>query len=127
MNNKNKRKAKMFEAINEELKKLFNNNPLDLPTSPLGIAEYATIIKVIDSISVLSEQTIEKDNCEWDYFANKWHSLLASHRVDKPLAELDTFHNVYESLLKNWEKAKSSPYTYRCIASLIRMLGEEQG
>ncbi len=111
-------------ALIRELARLFINNPHDLTTSPLNVDDYYSITKAAEIITSHTEYQIIKDSHEWDYFATKWNALL-NFRAEDQLNDYQTYHDVFSDILKEWENIKQSPYTYRCIASLIRMLGDE--
>lgn len=123
---KKRKKLLHFHALICELEKLFINNPFDNPKSQLSLNDYFSLIKTAELITSYHDFTIKKDNQEWDYFTSKW-SALHNFRCEEQLKNFKTNHDVFVAILENWDRLKHSPHTYRCVASLIRMLDEEQG
>lgn len=75
-------------------------------------------------MTIYHDFPIKKESQEWSYFSSKWNSLH-NFRAEEQLGDFATYHDIFIAILKKWENIKGSPYVYRCVASLIRMLGEE--
>lgn len=113
-------------ALIRELARLFINNPVDLPSSPLREDDYYALIKAAEIMTNNNDFAINKDSRDWSYFTTKWNALY-NYNSETQLEEFRTCHDIFSAILGDWDNLKQSPYSYRCIASLIRMLVEELG
>lgn len=104
--------------------RIWENNPIDHPTASLTTDDYHTLLRAMIAMPSVMSIVINKRSQEWDYFSTKWDTLFDWRRVDVSADELETFTDVFGALNRSWEIAKISPYTYRCLASLIRSLGD---
>ena len=111
---------KIQQTIINDFARLWENNPIDNPTNKLLIEDYRSLLRAMLNMPTLASMKLNKANREWDYFTLQWTTLYEWRRVDMSADELTTYYDVYDCILGNWDT-----YTYRCVASLIRMLGEE--
>lgn len=122
--NKQKEVTLNLRALNREIERLFINNPFDLPSTGLERDDYRVLFKAAEIMTLYHDFPLNKDSHEWDYFRNKWNALH-NFRCEEQLKEFATYHDVFTAVNKEWHNIKQSPYTYRCVASLLRMLDEE--
>lgn len=113
------------QLLIRELERLFINNPIDAPSAEIDVEEYRGLIKVAKLMTSHYNFPLTKDSREWSYLATKWNSLHNFRAAVEQLNSFNTYHDIFSAILGDWDNLKQSPYTYRCVASLIRMLGEE--
>ena len=113
---------KQQQAFAHDFALVWENNPIDNPTAQLTTDDYHTLLRAMIAMPYVMSVTINKRSKEWDYFISKWDTLYASKRTDIPADELMIYCDVLDTIERCWATAKNSPYTYRCVASLIRSL-----
>ena len=121
---KRKKNILAFQSLIRECNRLFVNNPFDNPKSRLLINDYYSLLKAAEIMTIYHDFPIIKDSQEWSYFSSKWNALHNFYAKDQ-LKNFKSYHDVFVAIIENWGKLKHNPYTYRCVASLARMLGDE--
>lgn len=112
-------------AAHQSLLALWIINPYDCPPGDLTVDDYRVLLRCALIATNHNDYAIDKSHREWEYLFEKWDALR-NFNGKRELNSWNTYGDVLTTLYEDWDTVGKSPYSYRCVAALIRMLPDMQ-